>query len=143
MKKVDEAPCSLFLLHSYVSLYRRSYSLSHTLSNTYSLCSLLYPPPFLAHTRTPTAANYCQLLSTTANYCQLLPTKVEKTAEWGGQLELRALCHVLQTPIVVYSSTQKPVTMDGAGFTQGKALKLTYHEHYYTLGEHYNSVEPA
>ena len=127
---MHEVPCSLFLLLTY-RLCRRSYSPSHILSYTHSFSPVLFSPPSFPrpHAR--------------ANYCQLLPTKVEKTAEWGGHLELRALCHVLQTPIVVYSSTQKPVTMDGAGFTQGKALKLTYHEHYYTLGEHYNSVEPA
>ena len=73
-----------------------------------------------------------------ANYCD----KVEKTAEWGGQVELQALTHALKTPIIVYSATQAPVTMEGDGFA-GEPLRLAFHQHYYSMGEHYNSVAEA
>ncbi|EWM27374.1 Ovarian tumor, otubain [Nannochloropsis gaditana] len=68
---------------------------------------------------------------------------VEDTAEWGGELEIRALCHAYQTPIRVYAAEQ-PVYMIGAeDYDQAKPLLLSYHRHFYALGEHYNSVVPV
>jgi OTU domain-containing protein 6 len=82
--------------------------------------------------------------------------KVRSTSTWGGQLELRALSEGLKCPIVVFSAEGPPLTM-GAEYapagTQGvscgdygldanKALLLSFHRHYYALGEHYNSVIP-
>lgn len=79
--------------------------------------------------------------------------KVRSSAVWGGQLELRALSEGLHCPIVVFSAEGPPLTM-GAEYYDSenesgdtnwgskKALLLSFHRHYYALGEHYNSVVP-
>ena len=61
-------------------------------------------------------------------------------AEWGGQIELRALADALERQIHIYDSTT-PLLVMGQDFPDSNPLKLTYHRHYYSLGEHYNSVE--
>lgn len=81
---------------------------------------------------------------------------VRSTSTWGGQLELRALCEGLKCPIVVFSAEGPPLTM-GADFAKGRvegcsdeiiefnknnSVLLSFHRHYYALGEHYNSVVP-
>ncbi len=82
--------------------------------------------------------------------------KVRSTSTWGGQLELRALSEGLKCPIVVFSAEGPPLTMgaeyapietrestfDDFGWDVKKALLLSFHRHYYALGEHYNSVIP-
>mmetsp|Transcript_21385 Transcript_21385/g.46436 ORF Transcript_21385/g.46436 Transcript_21385/m.46436 type:complete len:342 (+) Transcript_21385:335-1360(+) len=81
---------------------------------------------------------------------------VRSTSTWGGQLELRALSEGLKCPIVVFSADGTPLTMgaeyaaggkeedgsDDNGWDKKKALLLSFHRHYYALGEHYNSVIP-
>jgi len=78
---------------------------------------------------------------------------VRSTSTWGGQLELRALCEVLKVPIVVFSAESPPLTMgaehdpdgedsEGKDWSKKKAILLSFHRHYYALGEHYNSVVP-
>lgn len=80
---------------------------------------------------------------------------VRSTSTWGGQLELRALSEGLKCPIVVFSAEGPPLTMgaefapnadcsgdDISGWDDKKALLLSFHRHYYALGEHYNSVIP-
>uniref|UniRef100_A0A8C6TLS9 ubiquitinyl hydrolase 1 n=1 Tax=Neogobius melanostomus TaxID=47308 RepID=A0A8C6TLS9_9GOBI len=52
---------------------------------------------------------------------------VEHTAAWGGQLELRALTHVLHSLLNIH--------------THRYIYILFYMRHAYGLGEHYNSVE--
>mmetsp|Transcript_12046 Transcript_12046/g.22410 ORF Transcript_12046/g.22410 Transcript_12046/m.22410 type:complete len:339 (+) Transcript_12046:108-1124(+) len=82
-------------------------------------------------------------------------TNVRSTSTWGGQLELRALSEGLKCPIVVFSAEGSPLTMgaeyapsaekdggDGNDWDKKKALLLSFHRHYYALGEHYNSVIP-
>lgn len=76
---------------------------------------------------------------------------VRSTSTWGGQLELQALSEGLKCPIVVFSAEGSPLTM-GAEYAPSedsdeewdkkKALLLSFHRHYYALGEHYNSVIP-
>ncbi|KAG6622541.1 OTU ovarian tumor-like cysteine protease [Phytophthora cinnamomi] len=77
-----------------------------------------------------------------ATYCD----RVANTADWGGQLELRALACALRTPIEVFSAEGDVLVMGGEFVDEddGTAakLQLTYHLHYYTLGEHFNSVTP-
>jgi OTU domain-containing protein 6 len=82
--------------------------------------------------------------------------KVRSTSTWGGQLELRALSEGLKRPIVVFSAEGPPLTMgaeyapagtqggscDDYGWDVNKTLLLSFHRHYYALGEHYNSVIP-
>lgn len=74
------------------------------------------------------------------DYCE----KVRNTAEWGGQLELRALAQALQETIVVVSAIGDDVVM-GEEFrtdSDSPVICLSYHKHYLALGEHYNSTEP-
>lgn len=75
-----------------------------------------------------------------ATYCD----RVANTADWGGQLELRALACALRTPIEVFSAEGDVLVMGGEFVNEddesAPKLQLTYHLHYYTLGEHFNSV---
>ncbi|NXI41251.1 OTU6B Deubiquitinase, partial [Galbula dea] len=64
---------------------------------------------------------------------------IANTAAWGGQLELRALSHILQTPIEVVQMDSPPIIV-GEEYS-GKAIILVYMRHAYGLGEHYNSVK--
>ncbi|EHB07457.1 OTU domain-containing protein 6A [Heterocephalus glaber] len=59
---------------------------------------------------------------------------------WGGQLELRALSHVLQTPIEVIQANS-PTWVIGEEYHK-KPLTLVYLHYACSLGEHYNSVKP-
>ncbi|KAM9838853.1 deubiquitinase OTUD6B isoform 2-T2 [Aulostomus maculatus] len=68
-------------------------------------------------------------------YC----SDVEFTAAWGGQLELRALTHVLHLPIEVIQADSPTVKIGEE--LDGEAITLVYMRHAYGLGEHYNSVE--
>jgi len=71
------------------------------------------------------------------NYCD----QVRRAGVWGGQIELRALAQSLQVSIVVHSADAPELCM-GEGFEGRNPLRLSFHRHYYTLGEHYNSVVP-
>ncbi|XP_005401662.1 PREDICTED: OTU domain-containing protein 6A [Chinchilla lanigera] len=59
---------------------------------------------------------------------------------WGGLLELRALSHVLQTPIEVIQASA-PALLIGEEYRK-KPLTLVYLHYACSLGEHYNSVKP-
>ncbi|GMH73131.1 hypothetical protein TrLO_g12064 [Triparma laevis f. longispina] len=65
--------------------------------------------------------------------------KVRKSAEWGGELELRALSNGLKRRIKIYNSSKTPI-MIGESFGEEDELKVSYHRYYYDLGEHYNVV---
>ncbi|XP_053102048.1 deubiquitinase OTUD6B isoform X2 [Hemicordylus capensis] len=65
---------------------------------------------------------------------------IANTAAWGGQLELRALSQILQTPIEVVQMDSPPIIV-GEEYNR-KPLTLVYMRHAYGLGEHYNSVKP-
>uniref|UniRef100_K7F372 ubiquitinyl hydrolase 1 n=2 Tax=Pelodiscus sinensis TaxID=13735 RepID=K7F372_PELSI len=65
---------------------------------------------------------------------------IVNTAAWGGQLELRALSHILQKPIEVVQMDSPPITV-GEEYSS-KPLILVYMRYAYGLGEHYNSVKP-
>ncbi|NP_001187402.1 deubiquitinase OTUD6B [Ictalurus punctatus] len=69
-------------------------------------------------------------------YC----SDVAETAAWGGQLELRALTHVLKLPIEVIQA-ETPAVIIGEEYDK-PPITLVYMRHAYGLGEHYNSVEP-
>ncbi|XP_010216646.1 PREDICTED: OTU domain-containing protein 6B [Tinamus guttatus] len=64
---------------------------------------------------------------------------IANTAAWGGQLELRALSHILQMPIEVVQMDSPPIIV-GEEYS-GKPIILVYMRHAYGLGEHYNSVK--
>ena len=65
-------------------------------------------------------------------------------AEWGGQLEIRALCCALGRLVCVHSADSPVLIMgeEAADDATLPPLKLAYHRHYYALGEHYNSIVP-
>ncbi|MBZ3888114.1 OTU domain-containing protein 6A [Sciurus carolinensis] len=70
------------------------------------------------------------------SYCE----NIVRSASWGGQLELRALSHVLKTPIEVIQA-DSPVIIIGEEYNK-KPLTLVYLHYACNLGEHYNSVKP-
>lgn len=79
--------------------------------------------------------------------------RVRSSSEWGGHLELRALSEGLKRPILVYSASQPKLVLgedyydnvdhdDAVAGGEHAPILLSYHLHYYTLGEHYNQVVP-
>jgi OTU domain-containing protein 6 len=86
-------------------------------------------------------APFCEYTDTITSFEQYVDS-VRSSSDWGGHLELRALSEGLKRPLVVYSAAQPKLVMgdeDGGG----KPILLSYHLHYYTLGEHYNQVVPG
>ncbi|KAM6899350.1 deubiquitinase OTUD6B [Xenentodon cancila] len=75
----------------------------------------------------------------TTNEFEKYCSDVEHTAAWGGQLELRALTHILHLPIEVIQADSPNIKI-GEEY-DGDAVMLVYMRHAYGLGEHYNSVE--
>lgn len=69
-------------------------------------------------------------------------------AEWGGHVELRVLASCMHCKIMIYSADSAVLTIEPDATDSGSSvfativpiLKLSYHRHYYALGEHYNSV---
>jgi OTU domain-containing protein 6 len=65
-------------------------------------------------------------------------------AKWGGQTEINAISSRLKVPIWVYE-VDRPVLKMGAEHEDSEngvlPLKISYHRHFYALGEHYNSVK--
>ena len=82
-------------------------------------------------------------------YCR----KMEDSSgvEWGGQLEIRAISDVLHIPVYIYDANA-PVLKMGEEYLYtnssggdssdivNRVINLTFHRHYYSLGEHYNSA---
>jgi len=73
-------------------------------------------------------------------YCN----EIENSSSWGGQLELKALSSALELPILVYTADadSPPIEMGAEFLSSVEPLRLSYHRHAYSLGEHYNSVIP-
>lgn len=60
-------------------------------------------------------------------------------AEWGGQLEIRALCEALGVCVVVYTAgSAAPLEMGER--QRERPVRLSFHRHLFRLGEHYNAV---
>lgn len=72
------------------------------------------------------------------DYCHKMAT----TPKWGGQVEVTALSRVLKRPLEVIQAEGPVVQVGMEEYPNEKAVVLTYHRHYYGLGEHYNSVQP-
>lgn len=70
-----------------------------------------------------------------ASYC----SKVESTAEWGGQLEVMALSKALSRQIHIVQMSSDVLKI-GEEFLDAQPIMLSYHRHAYGLGEHYNSL---
>ena len=80
--------------------------------------------------------------------------RVRSSSDWGGHLELRALAMALNRTIYVYSATRATamvISANGNDEDTNKLddddkegpIRLSYHLHYYSLGEHYNQVVPT
>ncbi|XP_004595324.2 OTU domain-containing protein 6A [Ochotona princeps] len=67
-------------------------------------------------------------------YCE----DIDRCASWGTQIELRALSHILQTPIEVIQA-DSPIITIGEEYNK-KPLILVYLRYACDIGEHYNSV---
>jgi OTU domain-containing protein 6 len=68
--------------------------------------------------------------------------QVRSSAEWGGHLELRALSMALSKQVHVYSAQSTTALVIGEEVDDADPIRLSYHHHYYALGEHYNQVVP-
>ena len=87
-------------------------------------------------------APFCEYSDTVTSFDDYVE-QVRSSAEWGGHLELRALGMALDRPIYVYSvqSGSKPLGIhDERNDGETMPIRLSYHLHYYALGEHYNVV---
>jgi OTU domain-containing protein 6 len=70
----------------------------------------------------------------------------------GGHAEIRALAATLGLPVVVHQVGAPPMRVAPEGDAGGPppagppeedhALRVSFHRHYLSLGEHYNSVVP-
>lgn len=71
--------------------------------------------------------------------------KIRDTAEWGGQLELKALADVYGVEIKVVQDGRTETIEPGTGVKPGETPRiwLAYYRHGYGLGEHYNSLRKA
>ena len=86
--------------------------------------------------------------ATFTNYCE----RVRFGTEWGGHLEIRALATALQRSIHIYSVAAaangytavepEDQVQRNSGHNELDPIRLSYHVHYYALGEHYNQVIP-
>jgi OTU domain-containing protein 6 len=92
------------------------------------------------------------------SYCiDVERTNGPKGPIWGGQVELQALSQALNRTIEVYASDTPVLVLNpeaametasvnltgdnsDIGDGQEKPLRVSYHQHYYALGAHYNSV---
>lgn len=70
-------------------------------------------------------------------YCN----QVETTKAWGSQIEIQALSNSLKVIIEVLQSSGTPA-ISGSEFKGRPHLIVTYHRHFFGLGEHYNSTRP-
>lgn len=64
---------------------------------------------------------------------------------WGGQPEISALAASFRKRIIVYSGSAKPLEMgiDTCADPTHQPLRISFHRHYFGLGNHYNSVRNA
>eukprot|EP00927_Polykrikos_kofoidii_P064203 TRINITY_DN59271_c0_g1_i1.p1 TRINITY_DN59271_c0_g1~~TRINITY_DN59271_c0_g1_i1.p1 ORF type:complete len:335 (-),score=84.61 TRINITY_DN59271_c0_g1_i1:168-1172(-) len=73
-------------------------------------------------------------------YCD----RVERSADWGGELELRALADMFSVRIIVHrAEAAEPLVIGNDRGNPGDPLQVAFHRYYYALGEHYNSVLPG
>ncbi|KAJ1639613.1 hypothetical protein T492DRAFT_936374 [Pavlovales sp. CCMP2436] len=68
-------------------------------------------------------------------YC----AEMASTAAWGGQMELRALAQVIGRSLRVHQAGAPPVVMNEEA--AGEPVELSFHQHAYGLGEHYNALQ--
>lgn len=71
-------------------------------------------------------------------YCD----QVEKSAEWGGHVEIQAFVDCYEKCVRIYQANTSTITMGEEFKDRGPTIRVSYHRHYYALGEHYNSIVP-
>ena len=69
-------------------------------------------------------------------------TEIEKTAIWGGELEILALSKEYNVSSQVYTASQAEPLIINESASNG-VVHLAYYQHMYGLGAHYNSVMSA
>ncbi len=74
--------------------------------------------------------------------------RMAASSAWGGHPELRALANVLGCRVIVFRAGAQPLQFDPKGeetAVSGKGgarqLRITFHAHQLSAGEHYNSVK--
>lgn len=82
---------------------------------------------------------YAPFAEVTTSYEDYIES-VRNSAQWGGQLEVRALASTLKRQIIVYAVEYSAPVVMGEEFVDEGPIRLSFHRHYYALGEHYNSV---
>lgn len=70
-------------------------------------------------------------------YCE----KIKNSKCWGGQIEIKALSNALKVPIEVLQASGPPTVQTQESYKKPNLI-LTYHRHFVSLGEHYNSTQP-
>ena len=70
-------------------------------------------------------------------YCD----ELERSAVWGGHVEIMAMANVLRRRICVVQSEQDVMRIEPAeGEAEPGDIWVSYHQHQYGLGAHYNSL---
>jgi|LauGreSBDMM110SN_4_FD.fasta_scaffold25647_2 OTU domain-containing protein 6 len=83
--------------------------------------------------------DFAPFLDLDGTYEEYIQSVASPTAAvWGGQVEVRAIANKIERTIFIYD-TQLPLITMGPS-SADPPVRLTFHRHYYTLGEHYNSV---
>ncbi|RIB26816.1 hypothetical protein C2G38_168335 [Gigaspora rosea] len=72
-------------------------------------------------------------------YCD----ELEKTAVWGGELEIIAISRVYKVPIHIVQMSSPILKMSDDIFPDKDPIFLSFHRHMYGLGNHYNSLRTA
>ncbi|KAK0403504.1 hypothetical protein QR680_016958 [Steinernema hermaphroditum] len=75
------------------------------------------------------------------DYCLKVRLPSRDGGVWGGEAELRAISEALKRKIEVVHADGRLTTF-GENCDTSDPLVVTYHQHAYSLGEHYNSTEP-
>jgi OTU domain-containing protein 6 len=70
------------------------------------------------------------------DYCK----KVEGSGEWGSHLEITAIAKELNLCIEIFQAKGENIIIGEQNDKGDNMLKISYHQHYFGLGEHYNSL---
>jgi OTU domain-containing protein 6 len=84
-------------------------------------------------------APFCEYSDAVTSFDQYID-RVRNSADWGGHLELRALSIALERPMLIYQAQSAEPLLIESSLNADKPIRLSYHRHYYALGEHYNRV---
>jgi len=75
-------------------------------------------------------------------YCR----EIEETALWGGEMEINALSRAFNIPVEIYSDRSllpliiRPTSSENSQPTGDEAVRLSYYQHLFGLGQHYNGL---